>query len=111
MCVCGSITNAMQCSYSRRVTSLEPIRQEKKKEMCACNSFSLGVGGGGAAVRMSFLSLPAHVYIRSGGLFSFLSVSPTLYLDILCKAIGVYIPTRRISPLQKNNQTFLLMRY
>lgn len=73
MCVCGSITNAMQCSYSRRVTSLEPIRQEKKKEMCACNSFSLGAGGGGGRADVFSLSLSLLMFTLDPGVsfFSF----------------------------------------
>lgn len=106
----------MQCSAVIPDASRHLSRFGKKKRNVCCNSFSLGAGGRPCGCLFS-LSLPAHVYIRSGGLFLFslcVCVCRRRYIWISCvkQLESIYLLRRiSLSPLQKNNQTFLLMRY
>lgn len=89
----------MQCSAVIPDASRHLSRFGKKKRNVCCNSFSLGAGGRPCGCLFS-LSLPAHVYIRSGGLFLSLSVCVCRrrYIWISCvKQLESIYLLRRIS--------------
>jgi hypothetical protein len=101
----------MQCSAVIPDASrhLSRFGKKKRKKCVRVILFHWDLGGGRADVFSLSLSLLMFT-LDPGVSFPFF-LCRRRYIWISCVKQLESVPTRRISPLQKNNQTFLLMRY